>query len=394
MEEKIDIANDFASYTDSSVTVDNESSPNSNSEDQTLTSDTVDKSTEPDSDMTIKTTEPPKEVSEENTSSSLKNESYQQEDRSSSKPKQASKEESSSQEEGEYIQDDDALMVLNEKYGTNYDNLDDLLDDLEKEEEGQDFANERIAKLNQFVSETGRSAEDFFKTQTQNYEEMSDEGIIKEYLSIENPDLSKEEIDLFFDNTYKVNEDKYSSDETKLGKIHLKRDVGRAREQLQEYQEKYWSPIEQEGPTEAEQKEIAEQREGFYDAMDNELDDIESLSFEINDKGETFDYKLTDEDKQIVGEALSNLDDFFDPYVDDDGNWNLESLALDMIAMKLQPKIVRSVANQYKSQGREQVIRQIKNPSFEPSKVSPSSKGDSVIKQIGSQIFGDSTMWD
>jgi len=123
--------------------------------------------------------------------------------------------------------------------------------------------------------------------------------------------------------------------------------------------------------------------------MDSELDDIESLTFDINDNGESFEYKLTEEDKQMVGESLSNLDDFFDPYVDDNGNWDTESLALDMIAMRLQNKIVRSVANQYRSQGTEQVLRDIKNPSFEPTKVSQEKSGDSFVTQISKHIFGD-----
>ena len=138
-----------------------------------------------------------------------------------------------------------------------------------------------------------------------------------------------------------------------------------------------------------EQMEIDNYKEDLYDAMDEEIDDIESLTFEVNDKGETFEYKLTEEDKQMVGEQLSNLDDFFDPYIDQDGNWDTESLALDMIAMKLQSKIVRSVANQYRSQGTEQVLRDIKNPSFEPARVSQGKTGDSFISKLSKEIFGD-----
>ena len=60
-----------------------------------------------------------------------------------------------------------------------------------------------------------------------------------------------------------------------------------------------------------------------------------------------------------------------------------------MIAMKLQSKIVRSVANQYRSQGTEQVLRDIKNPSFEPAKVSQEKTGDSFISKLSKEIFGD-----
>tara|TARA_R100000700_G_C3172819_1_gene147311 strand:- start:457 stop:1617 length:1161 start_codon:yes stop_codon:yes gene_type:complete len=300
----------------------------------------------------------------------------------------------------DYYEDNDhdsTLDVLNEKYGTNYDDLDELLDDLEASRESE-YANEQVAELNRFVKETGRKPEDFFKTQTQDYDQMSDEQIIKEYLKVENPDLSNKEIDLFFNNTYRQNGEKYNEEEVELGKVHLKRDVSKAKGELKELQEEYWSPLKDEdgySQDELEKMEMEEERaiseykEGLYDAMDSELDDIESLTFDINDNGESFEYKLTEEDKQMVGESLSNLDDFFDPYVDDNGNWDTESLALDMIAMRLQSKIIRSVANQYRSQGTEQVLRDIKNPSFEPTKVSQEKSGDSFVSQISKEIFGD-----
>ena len=396
MEEKIDVASDFAQFTDSSVTVDQESAPNDNSEDANAiqTEPIILKPEEDSTEMTIKATEPLVEEVSEDVDSSLTNDSYQDSGRESNREVEY---QDQPEEQVQYSDDDYTLDVLNEKYGTEYEHLDELLDDLEGGD-APEFASEQMAKLNEFIAQTGRSPEDYFRTQTQNYDEMSDEKVVKEYLSLENPDLSKEEIDLFFDNTYKTNEDKYSSEESKMGKIHLKRDVSRAREELKELQDEYWSPAEQDGMTQEEYQQLeeaqAEEREEFLDAMDEELDDIDSLSFQINDKGETFDYKLTEEDKAMVGEALSNLDDFFSPYMDEQGQWDLESLALDMMAMKLQDKIVRSVANQYRSQGAEQVIREIKNPSYEPAKVSQNSQGKSIQDQIGSQIFGDSTMWD
>ena len=301
-------------------------------------------------------------------------------------------EEYSSPEEREddYESDDyDALDVLNEKYGTDYDNLDELLDDLEDQRENE-FANEEVAELNRFVEETGRTPEDYFKTQSQDYDKMSDEEVVKEYLTLENPDLTQKEIDLFFNDTYKQGEEKYSSREAELGKIHLKRDVSKAKEELIDLQDEYWTPEEDnESYTEEEYMEAQESKEDFLDDMDDELDDMESLSFQMNDSGETFEYQLTEDDKTMVGETMANLDDFFEPYQDDRGNWDTEKLALDMIAMKLQDKIVRSVANQYRSQGAESVLNDINNPSYEPNQVSQEQSGESIASQISKHVFDD-----
>jgi len=391
-EENLDVASAFGELTGTEIEVSPNSAPTENSADSNLENNVVDLTT-PEQEVEQEQ-ETPMEMTQEEESpqeiieSSLKSDSHEEQGDQEA--------ESQEYEDDSY---DKTLSTLNETYGTDYDNLDELLDDLEAEKNNVGFANEQVEELNRFVSETGRSPQDFFKTQTQNYDEMSDSNIIKEYLSLENPELTQKEIDLFFDSTYKLDENKYNSEETELGKVHLKRDVSKARQELKELQQEYWSPEKNEdGYSEEEFQQIQQEqdqaRETFYNDMDKELDDIDSLTFEINESGESFNYQLTEEDKQVVGEAISNLDDFFDPYMDEDGNIDKESLALDIMAMKLQGKIIKSVASQYRSKGSEQVLRDIKNPSFEPAKVTDNKEGNSIGDQIGKQIFGDSTLWD
>ena len=377
-DENYDIAKDFASATDSQVEVVNESAPDVNSGDITQNSNVIDltESESPLEDIQ----EAQGEQTEQETDSSLTDGEVQQEDPQSE----------TTQEEGtREVYEDDALFVLNEKYGTDYDNLDELLDDLDSEEKSN-FANEQIANMNRFVQETGRSVQDYYKTQTYDYEKMSDEDVVKEYLKLENPDLTQKEVDLFYNSTYKQGKGKYSEEDTELGRIHLKRDSAKAREELLDLQKEYWSPVEnQERMTQEDMDRMEDAKLDFLDDMDDELDDIDSLSFQINENGETFEYQLTDEDRNVVSDTLENLDEFFDGYRDEDGNWDKESLALDMIAMKLQNNIIRAVANQYRSKGTEQVLRDIKNPSFEPSGQTPSNESTSVVDQISKHIFGD-----
>jgi len=392
-EEQLDVASEFAELTGTEIEVANQSTPNENSEDTQLENNVIDLTQteeQPEQETPMEMTqneESPQELIE----SSLKSDSREEENEQENEEPQ--------EEANEYSSYDATLDMLNETYGTEYDDLDNLLDDLEGEKKQEnDFASEQIAELNRFVSETGRSPEDYFKTQTQNYDEMADSDIIKEYLSLENPNLSQKEIDLFFESTYKQNEEKYNAEDTTLGKIHLKRDVAKAKDELKDLQEEYWSPeqlSDNYSDEEIDKMEMEQQErmEDFYDNMDEELDSIESLTFRINEN-ESFDYQLTNEDKQVVGQALANLDDFFDPYMDENGNMDREALALDMMAMKLQDKIVRSVANQYRSKGSEQVLKDIKNPSFEPAKVSSKQGGSNIEKQISDQIFGDSSLWD
>ena len=379
-DDNFDIAKDFAEATGSDVEMVNESSPDINSGDMTQNSNIIDLT---ESENPLEEIQEAQNEEPEKTQSSLTDGEEQQES-----PQSESLLDDSDTKE---LNDEDALFVLNEKYGTDYERLDELLDDLDSPEEQQsNFASDQIESLNRFVEETGRSVEDYYLTQTQDYEQMSDEEVVKEYLRLENPDLTQKEIQLFYNNTYKQGDDKYSEEETQLGNIHLKKDSATARKELVDLQDEYWTPLENDGTmTQEDVEEMEDARVDFLNEMDDELDDIDSLSFRVDESGETFDYQLTDEDRNVVTDTLENLDTFFEDYRDDSGAWDRERLAMDLIAMKLQGNIIRSVANQYRSKGAEQVLGEIKNPSFEPVKNTPSNKGNSVIDQINKHIFGD-----
>jgi len=377
-DDNYDIARDFAAATDSKVEIVNESAPDVNSGDVTQNSNIIDLTTSEDPLEEIQDVqgEQPEEIE-----SSLTD---------GDGPEEAQSSETFQDEDIRELNDEDALFVLNEKYGTNYENLENLLNDLESEKQQSNFASEQIENINRFVEETGRSVEDYYMTQTQDYEKMSDEQVVKEYLKLENPDLTQKEIDLFYNDTYKQGDEKYSEEQSDIGKIHLKRDSSKARQELLDLQEEYWSPNEDSGEmTQDDVEEMEDARIDFLNDMDSELDDIESLSFTVDESGETFDYQLTDDDRDVVTDTLENLDTFFDDYRDNEGEWDRERLAMDLIAMKLQGNIIRSVANQYRSKGAEQVLGEIKNPSFEPIKNTPSNKGNSIVDQINKHIFGD-----
>ena len=51
--------------------------------------------------------------------------------------------------------------------------------------------------------------------------------------------------------------------------------------------------------------------------------------------------------------------------------------------------IVRSVANQYRSKGTEQVINDIKNPSFDKDQKPAGTGKKSILEQVSDKILGD-----
>ena len=129
--------------------------------------------------------------------------------------------------------------------------------------------------------------------------------------------------------------------------------------------------------------------------MKTEVDDVESLSFDINDNGEVFDFQLNDDHKKSLVESNSNLNNFFDRYVEESGDWNFDKLNIDMFVLDNFQDIIRSVASQYRSKGTEQVVRDIKNPSFNNEPKSNISKDKSIIEQLDDQIHGGTgSLWN
>lgn len=105
------------------------------------------------------------------------------------------------------------------------------------------FANEQIAQMNKFVSETGRSVIEYLQTQAIDYNKISNEDVMKVYMKQNNPDLTTEEVNLLITSKYKLGDKGGNEAEKKLGQIELKRDVANARKDLTNMQEQYRMPV-------------------------------------------------------------------------------------------------------------------------------------------------------
>ena len=128
--------------------------------------------------------------------------------------------------------------------------------------------------------------------------------------------------------------------------------------------------------------------------MSNEASDVESISFNINDSGEEFTYALTEEHRNNLVESNSQLNNYFDKYVNEEGGWNFDKLNTDMIVLNNFEDIIRSVANQYRSKGTEQVVKDIKNPSFNNDNRVATNQNKSMLDQLDDQINGTGSMWN
>ena len=288
------------------------------------------------------------------------------------------------QDEGyEDISDDEiVLQYLSEKLGRDVSSFDDLDND-EYETEYDEFASEQLQVINDYVRNTGRTVQDYLNTQTVDLDNVSDDALLMEYLRLDNPNLTDAELNDYMATTYKTDADSYSERETNAGRVQLMRDAKVARDYFNQIKEEYAMPDESFDTG------ISEEEMGdWLYQMESEVDDLEGLSFEMNDQGEEFVYNLDDEAREEIKNSNYNLENFFDKYVDENGDWDFDALNTDMYILNNVDKIVRGVANQYRSKGTESVINEIKNPSFIQDKQEAAPQQESTLQMLRRQILG------
>ena len=289
----------------------------------------------------------------------------------------------SQQQEGEEISDDEVvLQYLSEKLGRDLTSFDDL-NYTGEETDYDDFASDQLRVINEYVKNTGRTVQDYLNTQTVDLSDVSDDAVLKEYLRLDNPELTEAELNDYMTATYKMDKEEYSTRDMNAGKVQLKNDARAAREYFNEIKQEYAMPDESFDTGVSE-----EERGEWLGQMESEVDDLEGLSFEMNDQGEEFVYNLDDEARNEIKNYNSNLENFFDKYVDQNGDWDFDALNTDMYILNNVDKIIRGVANQYRSKGTESVINEIKNPSFTQDKQEAPQRQESTLDMLRRQILG------
>ena len=285
-------------------------------------------------------------------------------------------------EESQGISDEQIFKHLSEKLGRELTSYDDL-NTTSEETESNDFASEQLKVINEYVKNTGRTVQDYLNTQSVDLSNVSDDAIMKEYLRVDNPKLTEAELNDYIAATYKTDSKEYSTRDTNAGKVQLTKDAKAARDYFNQIKKDYAMPVEGNNPETSE----AERGE-WLSQMEETVNDLEGLSFSMNDKGDEFVYNLDDDARQEIKGHNSNLENFFDKYIDKGGEWDFDKLNTDMYILNNIDKIVRGVANQYRSKGTESVINEIKNPSFSQDKQEAPAKQESTLDMLRRQILG------
>jgi len=278
------------------------------------------------------------------------------------------------------------LQYYNEKFGVNHESWEDVQSTSTQSEPNE--LPEAIKVIADFVEQTGRSPEDWFRYQQLNPSEMDDMTVVRISLAQQNPDLNQTELDLLIGRKYKLDEDRFDSEDVEYSKLQLKLDAKAAREEIDNVRNGFKLPAKQETAQEV-QSPIDD---NWISSMSSIVDNMEGLTFELG-KGEEFTFSLEDSYKNQLKDKNTRLDEYFDPYVNDNGEWNHELLSSHRAVVDNIENIVRAAYQYGLGKGQKKIVEKAAN--IDASSPNQQSKEtNQVEKQIMDALFkgGDSLM--
>jgi hypothetical protein len=272
--------------------------------------------------------------------------------------------------------------LLLEKSGgkfKSYEDLEKTLTEKPQETQSTEFASEQLEVLNRYVKDGGK-LEDFLKTQV-DYSGMSEMDVIKAEMKLNDPDLTESDMDFLINKEYQLDTEEYDEDEVRLSKIKLRKDARKARTALKEWQDSYTIPEKKESVepqqkveqnTQPSKESLEKERIRWESAVKDSASKMDKIDFEINEKGDKFTFALSDDDRATVIKNNSDLSTFWGRFMNGDGTENVEKLNKSMFILDNFNKIIRAAASQFKSEGKDTVLKDIKNPNYSAeSKVEP-----------------------
>ena len=244
------------------------------------------------------------------------------------------------------------------------------------EETGQPLP-ENIQKLVSFMQETGGNINDYVAL-NQDYSELDNHTLLKEYYKTTKPHLSDDEIDFVMEDTFAYDEEEDSEKEIKRKKLAMKEQVASAKQHLESVKSKYYEDIKAGSRlTEEQQKAI-----NFFNRY-NEQSELNKEQVNVftnktnqvfNDKFKGFEYNVGDKkfrfnvkDANKVKETQSDINNFIKKFLNKDNSMEDAAGYHKGLFTAMNPD---QIANHFYEQGKADALKdsiaKSKNVSMDP----------------------------
>jgi len=270
--------------------------------------------------------------------------------------------------------DQAVTQYLSERLGRDIDSLDQL------SEQPSAKLDERVAAIAQFVNETGRRPEDWFTYQSFNTSEMDDLTAIRVQLATEHSNLTAPELGMLISNKYKLNPDVHTEEEITYSKLQLKMDATKAKESIETMRQAYKAPEQQKANDAGFDSVIDEQ---WVEAMAKDVTGMQGLEFDLGgDK--SFLFNINEDYKRQLIEKNVKLEEFFDPYVNEEGQWNFDLLSSHRTVIDNIDSIVKTAYQHGMSDGQRNVVSRASNVQAAAPQEQTQPQGNDLGRQLQS----------
>lgn len=280
--------------------------------------------------------------------------------------------------------------------GGKVEKLEDFFDEYKRmrDSSGAQFKDDYIKDAVEYYNKTGNLTP-YLEATSVNYEEMSDEKIMRRELEQANPSLSAKAIERLYNrdivSKYSLDVDKYDEEEVELGKELLKADASKLREKYVDEQKKFTQPEVAETKQEdtVNQEEAMAQWTQAVSQSDYTKDVLENKRILVSYGDDKFSYEVENpEDLQAM--TLDN-NKFFSLFKDENGQVDFDRW-YRVLAFAMDPEVYdSSLISHGQELGQEKVVSDLKNPT-KPTKSSEDYKTPNSPLEglIGALSRGDS----
>ena len=240
---------------------------------------------------------------------------------------------------------------------------------------------ENIQKLMQFMEDTGGDLEDYVKL-NQDYSELDNNALLKEYYKQTKPHLNEEEIDFLMEDNFSFDEDIDEEKDIRRKKLALKEQVAQAKQHLDGVKSKYYEDIkmgskltsEQQKAidffnrynTESkEQKEVAEKQHRTFLNKTNQLFNKNFKGFEYNVGDKKFRFNV--KDSNTVKDTQSDINNFVKKFLNKNNEMeDAKGYHKSMFTAMNADKIASHFYEQGKADALKNSVAKSKNINMDP----------------------------
>ena len=140
------------------------------------------------------------------------------------------------------LNDEHVLNFIKERYNKDINSVEELFETKESNVE----LPEDVKLYFDYKKETGRGIEDFYKLQ-KNYDEMDEDSVLADYLSVQEEGLDAIDIQDIMDDKFGYDSEEDDEKDIKKKKLAKKRELAKARKFFKEQKDKYKVPLESSG---------------------------------------------------------------------------------------------------------------------------------------------------